>query len=41
VQRQEALVAPIMQAAGNLQSWRQESEGAVHDLKLKVDKLTK
>jgi hypothetical protein len=26
---------------GELQSWRQEFEGTVHDLKLKVDKLAK
>jgi hypothetical protein len=39
--RQEALVAPVTKAAGELQSWRQEYEGTVHDLKLKVDKLTK
>jgi hypothetical protein len=40
-QRQEALIAPVTKAAGELQSWHQESEGTVHDLKLKVDKLAK
>jgi len=30
-----------MKVAGALESWRQDSEGAMDDLKLKVDKLTK
>jgi hypothetical protein len=34
-------VCLITKSAGALEAWRQESEGAVDDLKLKVDKLTK
>jgi hypothetical protein len=31
----------ITKATSDIQSWRQESEGTVHNLKLKVDKLTR
>ncbi|CAD6243966.1 unnamed protein product [Miscanthus lutarioriparius] len=40
-QRQEAFVSAVAKSTGNLESWRQESEGAVDDLKLKMSKLTK
>lgn len=39
-QRQDDRVSSIAQAAGSLENRRQESEGAVDDLKLKVDKLS-
>jgi hypothetical protein len=34
-------VSTIVESTGALESWRQESEGAVDDLKLKMSKLTK
>ncbi|XP_066357372.1 uncharacterized protein [Miscanthus floridulus] len=40
-QRQDKRISTVEQAAGTLESWRQESEGAVDDLKLKMSKLTK
>lgn len=39
--RQEARLTAVVKATGSLESWRQESEGAVDDLKLKMSKLTK
>jgi hypothetical protein len=39
--RQDARIDSVLQATGDLQSWKQESEGAVDDLKLKMSKLTK
>ncbi|CAD6260028.1 unnamed protein product [Miscanthus lutarioriparius] len=39
--RQDDRLAGVVKAAGALESWHQESEGDVDDLKLKVDKLTK
>lgn len=40
-QHQEARVTTIIKATGELESWRHELEGAVDDLKLKVNKLMK
>lgn len=40
-QRQEGRFDRLEQSAGALESWRQESEGAVDDLQLKMTKLTK
>jgi dGTP triphosphohydrolase len=40
-QRQDERVISLAKTAGELESWRQASESAVDDLKLKVDKLTK
>ena len=34
-------VGTITKAVGSLETWRQESEGAMDNLKLKVDKLSK
>ncbi|CAD6232446.1 unnamed protein product [Miscanthus lutarioriparius] len=39
-QRQDRRLAAIEQSTGSLESWRQESEGEVDDLKLKMSKLT-
>ncbi|CAD6224880.1 unnamed protein product [Miscanthus lutarioriparius] len=39
--RQDDRIFGVMKVAGALESWRQDSEGAMDDLKLKVDKLTK
>jgi len=39
--RHDDHVGAIAKVAGSLEAWRQESAGAVDDLKLKVDKLTK
>lgn len=40
-QRQDSRLLSIEQVAGTLESWRQESEGAVDDLRLKMTELTK
>jgi hypothetical protein len=40
-QRQENRLNAVVKATGSLESWRQESEGTVDDLKLKMNKLTK
>jgi hypothetical protein len=39
--RQDGRIDSAIQATGDLQSWKQESEGAVDNLKLKMTKLTK